>query len=248
MHSYVGTLDLALGSIQDPFRGNLPQREEWVEIWTESISAISFRRQKVVREMRGVSQICRRRKRQMVAVAAEVARESCRKRLREASSVSVAFDECDTRKIIRARCDTPEPPHQWDGVLGIVGKQYGVHGDVSAELKDDHAVQNLRLLEETLRAFYTPLPPKLSRKKQGLPAAAAPASGGALPAAAPAAARYQPAAERGIESLRGKLVSAMRPNCSNFGRRSTFLLLMADLPSAARCFSPRTDIFRMCSS
>ena len=146
-HCYAGTLDLALGSIQDPFRGNLPQREEWVEIWAESISAISFRKQEAVREMRGVSQICRRRKRHMVAVAAEVARESCRKRLREASSVSVAFSECDTRKIIRARRDTPEPPHQWDGVLGIVRKQYGVHGDVSAELKDDHAVQNLRLLE-----------------------------------------------------------------------------------------------------
>ena len=92
-------------------------------------------------------------------------RGSCRNRLRVAASVSVAFDECDTRKVIRVRCVTPEPPHQWDGVIGIVRKQYGVTGDISAELKDDHAVQNLRLLDETLRAFYTPLPSKLLNKQ-----------------------------------------------------------------------------------
>ena len=46
--------------------------------------------------------------------------------MREATAVSVAVDECDARKIIRVRCDTPEPPHQWDGVLGIIRKRYGL--------------------------------------------------------------------------------------------------------------------------
>ena len=66
--------------------------------------------------------------------------------------------------------------------MGIVGKQYGVTSDISAELKGDHAVQNLHLLEETLRAFYTPLPPKLPRKKRNQPAAVVRDSGGTLPA------------------------------------------------------------------
>ena len=79
------------------------------------------------------------------------------------------------------RCVTPEPPHQWDGVVGIVRKQYGVTGDISEELNDDHAVQNLRLLEETFQAFYTPMSSKLSKKKRAQPAAIVPASGGALP-------------------------------------------------------------------
>ena len=117
----------------------------------------------------------------MVGVEAEVVRENCRKRVREATSISVAFDECDTRKVIRVRCDTPEPPHQWDGVIGIVRKQYVVTGDISGELKDDHAVQNLRLLDESFRAFYTPMQSKLPKKRRAQPAAGAPASGGVLP-------------------------------------------------------------------
>ena len=122
-------LDLGIGSIQDPFRGNLPQREDWVEVWADSTSTIAFRKQESVKEKRSLAQLERRRKRKMVDVEAEVVRESTRKRMREATSISVAVDECDTRKIIRVRCDTPEPPHQWDGVLGLIRRQYGVHAE-----------------------------------------------------------------------------------------------------------------------
>ena len=108
-------------------------------------------------------------------------RGSCRNRLRVTTPVSMAFDECDTRKVIRVRCDTPEPPYQWDGIIGTVRKQYGATGDASKELKDDHATHTVHLLDETLRSFFTPLPPKLPRKKRGQPAAVVPASGGALP-------------------------------------------------------------------
>ena len=85
LRSSVGTLDLAIGSIQDPFRGNLPQREDWVEVWVESTCAIAFRKQEAVKEKRAAPQIERRRKREMVAVEAEVVRERCRTRLREAT-------------------------------------------------------------------------------------------------------------------------------------------------------------------
>ena len=51
---------------------------------------------------------------------------------------------------------------------------------MSAEVKDDHAVQNLRLLDETAREAFTPLPRSLSRATPNQPpAAVAPASGGA---------------------------------------------------------------------
>ena len=119
-------LDLGIGSIQDPFRGNLPQREDWVDVWAEMTSTTAFRKQESVNEKRCLAQLERRNKRKMVDIEAEVVRESTRKRIREATAVSVAVDECDTRKIIRVRCDTPEPPHQWDGVLGIIRKRYGL--------------------------------------------------------------------------------------------------------------------------
>ena len=119
-------LDLGIGSVHDPFRGNVPQREEWLEVWADSTSTIGFRKQDAVNEKRCLSQMERRKRCKMVAVMACVVRNGTRKRLREATSVSVAVDECDTRKVIRVRCDTPEPPHQWDGVLGIIRKRYGL--------------------------------------------------------------------------------------------------------------------------
>ena len=172
-------------SIQDPFRGNVPQREDLLEVWADSSSSISFRKQEAVKEKRGELQIERRRKRGMLAIEAEAVRERCRKRLRVATSASVAFDECDTRKVVRVRCDTLDPPHQWDGVIGIIRKRYGVTSDTSSELKDDHAAHNLRLLRDTLRAFYTPLPQKLPRKprkQRHQPAAGGSNSGGELAA------------------------------------------------------------------
>ena len=119
-------LDLCIGSIQDPFRGNLPQRGDWVDVWAEVTSTTAFRKQESVNEKRCLAQLERRRRRTMVDIEAEVVRESTRKRMREATAVSVAVDECDARKIIRVRCDTPEPPHQWDGVLGLIRKRYGL--------------------------------------------------------------------------------------------------------------------------
>ena len=61
--SYGGTLYLATGSIQDPFRRNQPQREDWVDVWAESTSTIAFRRQEAVKEKEEVPQLERRRKR-----------------------------------------------------------------------------------------------------------------------------------------------------------------------------------------
>ena len=104
-----------------------------------------------------------KQKRNMVRVAAEVVRESCRKRLREATSISLAVDECNTKKIIRVRCDTPEPPYQRDGAICICKKLYGITGDISYELKDDHTVHNRRLFEQSLHAYYMPLKPHVNK-------------------------------------------------------------------------------------
>ena len=156
--SNIGSPDFHVGQCVDHFRqfGSrtatdraVPQRQDWIDMWAECSSFVSIRKSEVIREKRRANgklmtnyQGPRARKRKMIRVAAEVARESCRKRIREATSITLAVDECDTRKVIRLRCDTPQPPYQWDGVIGICKKEYGMTGDISSELKDDHAVHN----------------------------------------------------------------------------------------------------------
>ena len=130
-------------------------------MWADSISFVSIRKQEVLKEKRGLAPKgnIRRQKQAMIRVQAKVVRESCRKRIREATSISLAVDGCDTRKVLRVRCDTLEPPYQWDGAIGICNKLYGMTGDISSELKDDYAVHNRCLLEHSLQACYTPLQP-----------------------------------------------------------------------------------------
>ena len=142
---------------------------------------------------RAASTVKEKQKRNMIRVAAEVVRESCRILIREATSISLAVDECDTRKIIRVRCDTPGPPYQWDGAICICKKLYGITGDISYELKDDHAVHNRRLFEQSLQAFYMPLKPHVKRqytkKGRGIMADLSP-----IVLMQPAAAQWQPVA------------------------------------------------------
>jgi hypothetical protein len=218
-------LDAVAGYIHDPFRGRgVPQRQEWIDVWADCTSYVSIRKQEVLKEKRGervngrVNGL-RRRKRNMIRVAAVVTRKYTRKRIREATSISLAVDECDTRKVLRVRCDTPEPPYQWDGVTCICKKLYGITGDVSRELKDDHAVHNRRLFEQSLQSFYMPLKPHVKRQNVrrlvaggGFDAAsgAVPPSGGAVPAsggALPANGRANPLAKR-------KGTSNVRADCN----------------------------------
>ena len=222
--SNIDSLDAVAGYIHDPFRSKgVPQRQEWIDVWADCTSYISIRKQEVLKEKRGERvNGCfgglRQRKRAMIRVAAEVVRESCRKRIREATSISLAVDECDTRKVIRVRCDTPEPPYQWDGAICICKKLYGITGDVSRELKDDHAVHNRRLFEQSLQSFYMPLKPHVKRQYvrrlvaggRFISGGAVPPSGGAVPAsggALPANGRANPLAKR-------KGTSNVRADCN----------------------------------
>ena len=179
-------MNLLVGSIQDPFRGRVPQRKEWADVWADTNCMIAQRKQENQAVMRGLLEPLRKSKRNLVEIEAEVVRRRMRQKLSEATSVSLAIDECDTRKVIRVRCDTPEPPYKWDGVIAVMRREYGVSGDVAADIKDDHAEHNLRLLDKTLRSFFTPLPdykPRSPWRAKDAPASAsggapAPASGG----------------------------------------------------------------------
>ena len=183
----IDSLDAVAGHIHDPFRGrSVPQRQEWMDVWADSTSYVSIRKHESLKEKRGelkkATSGLRKRHRAMIRIAAEVVRADVRKTLREATSITLAVDECDTRKVLRVRCDTPEPPYQWDGAICICKKLFGITGDISRELKDDYAVQNRRLFEQTLESFYMPLKPHVKRKyarrlAAGISGCAVPASG-----------------------------------------------------------------------
>ena len=61
-------LDLGIGSVHDQFRGNVPQREEWLEVWADSTSTIGFRKQDSINEKRCLAQMERRKKCKMAPV------------------------------------------------------------------------------------------------------------------------------------------------------------------------------------
>ena len=199
----IDSIDAVAGHIHDPFRGKgVPQRQEWIDLWADSSSCVSMRKQEVLKQKRGHILSARgviKRKRAMLRVAAEVTRVTIRKIIRNATSISLAIDECDTRKIIRLRCDMPKPPYRWDGVMCICKKLYGITDDLSRELKDDHAVHNRRLFEGSLQSFYMPLKPHVKRRYvrrlvqdrrpiDEAASGAAPPSGGAVPPSGGAAA------------------------------------------------------------
>ena len=86
---------------------------------------------------------------------AEEVRVDVRKKMRQATSISVALDESDGKKIYRARCDTPAHPYRFDCVLGISMKKLGTEGSVSSEVNRDHAQQGHMQLEAFHRRFFT---------------------------------------------------------------------------------------------
>ena len=84
----VPPVNVVTGSIQDPFRGNVPQEEDFVDVWADSTSILSLRAQVSVQEKRGKSNVVeRRRKRSIIGIEAEVVRRACRKRCFEATFI-----------------------------------------------------------------------------------------------------------------------------------------------------------------
>lgn len=92
----------------------------------------------------------------MLAIMAEVTREGVRERLREATSITVALDESDGRKLFRARCDTPNHPYRYDCVLGVLTKRFGEFRRVVDEVAEDHAKLTHKYLESFHKRFFTP--------------------------------------------------------------------------------------------
>ena len=79
LRTHVHPATVFTGSIQDPFRGNVPQEADFVDVWADSTSILSFRAQVSVQEKRGKSNVVeRRRKRLILGVEAEVVRRACR--------------------------------------------------------------------------------------------------------------------------------------------------------------------------
>ena len=87
---------------------------------------------------------------------AEEARKGVRARLRESTSITVAWDESDGRKIFRARCDTPSHPYRHDCVLGVLTKRFGEFQRVAEEVSEDHAALTHKYLESFHKRFFTP--------------------------------------------------------------------------------------------
>jgi hypothetical protein len=114
-----------------------------------------MRKQSVIKKKKLKKGYSRRVARRMVAIMAEVAREDVRERLRESTSVTVATDESDGRKIFRVRCDTPGPPYRFDGVLGVHTKLFGEFKSVVDEVREDHAKRTHLYLESFHRRFFT---------------------------------------------------------------------------------------------
>jgi hypothetical protein len=92
----------------------------------------------------------------MVAIMAEVVREGTRKKLAEATSVTVAVDGSGGRKFLRVRGDMPGPPYRFDAVLGLASKSYGSAGSSAvADAQDDHAKQGDEELRRIHNRFFT---------------------------------------------------------------------------------------------
>lgn len=91
----------------------------------------------------------------MLAIMAEESREGVRKRLRESTSITVAWDESDGRKIFRARCDTPDYPYRYDCVLGVLTKRLGEFRRVVEEVSEDHAALTHKYLVSFHKRFFT---------------------------------------------------------------------------------------------
>ena len=153
----VATLAVAsnTGSVCDPFRGGVPQIRDWLDVWAESISAISQNKQHSLRILKKTDLRTRRNARKMLAVLAEVTRDDIRARFRDASSISVAVDESDGRKIVRAKCDAPGPPYHFNCVVGIITKSWGQFDTAVKEVQADRAKLTHKYLDRFHRLFFT---------------------------------------------------------------------------------------------
>ena len=87
----------------------------------------------------------------MLAIMTEEVRRDIRGKFRKATSICLAVDESDGRKLVRCRCDTPTAPYKFDGVMGILTKNLGAHeATVAFAVTEDYA----KVTHQNLKAFH----------------------------------------------------------------------------------------------
>ena len=185
------------GSVFDPFRGRVPSPQDWRDAWADVISCVSIRKQCRLANMKQRGRISRQARKKMTLIMGEDARQKCRKRLAQATSVTVALDDCGGRKVLRFRCDTPGPPYRYDGLIGVLSRTYSME-----ELRTDHAEHCLKLVDKKVKSFWTPLAPNKRRKAA---AAATAASGADVAAASGADGEQQTRVDACIAEFRKKV-------------------------------------------
>ena len=150
-------------------QGNVPSPAEWKDAWATVSETISLRKEArvFVKKTSGEAFIVNRRRkrhRKQLVVMAEVLRRQIRNVFRQATSISLALDECKYRKIIRFRADLPvalstELRHvgasgfSLSGVLGILD----CSKNHASDFEEDHALTALKQLDGFLVKFCTPL-------------------------------------------------------------------------------------------
>ena len=155
-------------------KGNVPSPEEWRNAWSVLSETVSLRKVARIFEKQKGKVITplfnkqRKRYRKQLCVMAEVLRNRIRKVLREATSISLALDECKYRKVLRYRCDLPSrmssgPGSLWrhvgvggfshSGVLGIINCKKSS----ASAFEEDHGLIAVRQPDTFLEKFCTPL-------------------------------------------------------------------------------------------
>ena len=88
---------------------------------------------------------------------AEICRRKHRTHLKHATSITIALDESNTRKVLRYCCDTPSHPYTAHGLLGTLRLSYKSTDAVGyqEQMEEDHAVHALRALKLCLIRFCT---------------------------------------------------------------------------------------------
>ena len=150
--------------IKDPdpdtklMHGKVPQLEDWVDVWAAVSTRMAINQMSKYNKKVGSGHKQRwqyQRARKQVAILAEVLRERTRKRLREATCITLALDASQYRKVVRFRCDTPQPAAGGEyvarGILGIVS----CTKESTAAFEEDHAISAVRSLDAFLTRFCT---------------------------------------------------------------------------------------------
>ena len=159
-------------------RGNVPSASDWLDAWSVLSGTPSLRSEAGVHEKRTSDSATgeslemekrRKRMRSQMQIMAEVIRHNIRSTLAKASSISLAIDESQHKKIVRFRADLPEPlargcfygrlsagNHCISGVLGILdcSKKH------ACDFEQDHALTAVKQLDDFLTRFCTPLGPR----------------------------------------------------------------------------------------